>query len=191
MRRPPLTVALVALLFLGPLALAIMLYFGPFDLSRLGMLANPDRELIAGRIRLPAEPLSRPDGGETNADWARYRWSLIYARMRPCEAQCLEHLTRLTQVYLALGRERERVQRVLLATGDLPDPALDESLVIGLLDTGAGVALARLLGRDRIEHGRFFVVDPLGNLVVSYPPEADQTRMLEDLERLLDVSRVG
>jgi hypothetical protein len=42
-----------------------------------------------------------------------------------------------------------------------------------------------------LQEGRIFVVDPLGNLVVSYPPAPNQELLLEDLERLLDVSRIG
>jgi hypothetical protein len=64
-------------------------------------------------------------------------------------------------------------------------------LVIGLLDRDRDADLVRALGSERLEQGRFFVVDPLGNLILSYPPEADRKRMLEDLERLLGVSRIG
>lgn len=181
----------LVLLFGGPLVLAVVLYFGPRERPWLGTLPNPDRELIAGATRIPAAPLVTPGGRETEPDWARYRWSVIYARIAPCEAQCLEHLTRLTQVQQALGRDRDRTRRVLLAAGDVPDLALDESLLVGLLDAAGGASLADLLGRERIGRGRFFVVDPLGNVVVSYPPDADQKRMLEDLKRLLEVSRIG
>ncbi|HUF73708.1 MAG TPA: hypothetical protein VMR74_12500 [Gammaproteobacteria bacterium] len=63
-------------------------------------------------------------------------------------------------------------------------PAID-------VDTPEGAALARLLGPERLADGRYFVVDPLGNLILSYPADADQGRLLEDLERLLNVSRIG
>jgi len=186
-RRLPLVG--LAILFGGPLVLAVALYFS--GRADFGTLPNPDRELIAGAIRIPDEPLETPDGGLTAPEWARYRWSLIYAKIGPCETVCQEHLTRLTQVYLALGGDRDRTQRVLLATDSVPEPVRDGTLVVGLLDRGAGVALADLLGRDRIGPGRFIIVDPLGLVVVSYPPDADQSRLLKDLERLLDVSRVG
>ena len=34
-------------------------------------------------------------------------------------------------------------------------------------------------------------VDPLGNLVLRYPRDADPSRMKKDLDRLLRVSRIG
>jgi cytochrome oxidase Cu insertion factor (SCO1/SenC/PrrC family) len=186
-RKEPLLVALVVL---GPFVFALLAYFGPAQLRPSGQLPNPDRELLTP-VMMPLLPLQSPDGAATEADWARYRWSLIYARISPCEGQCTQHLERLTQVFLALGRDRERAQLILITTDDSDGFSARPGLVIGLLDSERDAELVRVLGRQRLEHGRFFVVDPLGNLILSYPPDADQKRMLEDLERLLDVSRIG
>jgi len=173
----------------GPFVLALGAYLGWFGSQPFPTLANEDRELIVPPVALPAEPLETPDGQALGADWPRYRWSLIYARMAPCEAGCAADLERLRQVHAALGRDQDRVQRVFL-TGDARVLSLpDAELVIGKLDGASN--LATRLGPDRIAAGRVFVADPLGNLVLSYPPDADRRRVLEDLERLLDVSKVG
>jgi hypothetical protein len=66
-----------------------------------------------------------------------------------------------------------------------------DGFVIGLFDVSGGDSLVDLFGRERLEQGRYFVVDPLGNIILSYPDSADQQRLLDDLERLLSVSRVG
>ncbi|HLU06820.1 MAG TPA: hypothetical protein VKZ91_09725, partial [Woeseiaceae bacterium] len=39
--------------------------------------------------------------------------------------------------------------------------------------------------------GGFFLVDPLGNLVMYFPPEIDPGDMVEDIQHLLDLSRIG
>jgi hypothetical protein len=36
-----------------------------------------------------------------------------------------------------------------------------------------------------------YLVDPLGNIVLRYPKDADPTRMKKDITRLLSVSRIG
>ncbi len=36
-----------------------------------------------------------------------------------------------------------------------------------------------------------YVVDPLGNLMLRFPRDADPRRMMKDLSRLLKASRVG
>ncbi len=191
MRRRWRVPALVGLVFLGPLVLAVLAYYGPWQLDRLEPVANPDRELISPPRPAPAAAPAKRGGGRLAPDWARYRWSLIYARISSCEGQCARDLERLTQVYLALGRDTDRVQRVYLAAGGTSLVDDDPEFVFGVLAGEQGAALIRWLGRDRLEEGRFFVVDPLGNLVASYPPSADQARLLKDLKRLLGVSRVG
>jgi hypothetical protein len=182
----PLTV--LAVVFIGPLVLAIVLYagrdtFGPFD-----SMPNPDRELIEDARVMPPTVLEGPDGA---AAAFRSRWSLIYAKMAACDAACLRALERLNQVYDALGKERQRVRLVYLAPARSLGAPGARSYLAGRLDTVEGAELARLLGPERLAAGRYFVVDPLGNLVLSYPADADQSRLLEDLERLLNVSRIG
>jgi hypothetical protein len=39
--------------------------------------------------------------------------------------------------------------------------------------------------------GRVYLVDPIGNLVLSYAPDADPSGMRKDLARLLRLSQVG
>jgi hypothetical protein len=111
--------------------------------------------------------------------------------MTPCEGRCASDLARLTEVYLALGRHRARVRRVLLLADEDFRMTGDPTLLVGYLDGDRDAPLVRAFGLDGLEQGRIFVVDPLGNLVMSYPPDADQSRLLEDLERLLEVSRIG
>lgn len=180
---------LIGFVTAAPFVLALLAYQGWFGSAPFPLLPNQDRELFTPPVALPDEPLETLDGEILGADWARYRWSLIYARISPCEAQCAADLDRLQQVHAALGRDQDRVQRVFL-TGDPRESSRRQSgLVAGRLEPRS--SLSMLLGPERIAAGRVFVVDPLGNLVSSYPPDADRRRILEDLERLLDVSKVG
>ena len=39
--------------------------------------------------------------------------------------------------------------------------------------------------------GRIYIVDPLGNLMMSYAPNAPQKALLEDLRKLLKLSHIG
>lgn len=189
MKRRLSPLALLAVVFFGPFLLAIVLYawrdtFGGFEL-----MPNPDRELIADVVAMPSIDLATPDG--VVADVFRSRWSLIYARMPACGAACVEALDRVHRVHLALGAERERVRLLFLAPAAELGAADGDAFIGVALDTPDGNALARSLGPERLAAGRYFVVDPLGNLILSYPADADQGRLLEDLERLLEVSRIG
>lgn len=173
MKHKAFTPWLVALVCLGPFAAALFIYYGPFGLGWLPQLPG-SRELLAEPVALP--PLWR------SADEAP--WQLIYARMSPCEQQCAQHLRRLLQVQLALGRDQDRVRRALWHVGGLP--VLDDSdLVTHALDDGAGRGVAEALGAERLQGGRVYVADPRGLVILSYPPDVEQKELLRDLERLL------
>jgi hypothetical protein len=181
----------IGALFAGPFVVALLLYAGRGSFGGFEQLPNPDRELFASPPGIPLAPLRLADGSATDPGWARSRWSLIYARMRPCEASCLDALGRLHEVYLALGSERDRVRLVLLVPASAGSTRVPADFLLGILAAPGGDELVRVFGPERLEEGRYFVVDPLGNVILSYPDDADQGRLLQDLERLLEFSRVG
>jgi hypothetical protein len=45
--------------------------------------------------------------------------------------------------------------------------------------------------RDRANAQRIYVIDPLGNVMMSYAPDAKLKGMLEDMKRLLRLSHIG
>ena len=42
-----------------------------------------------------------------------------------------------------------------------------------------------------LRDGGYFLVDPLGNLVLYFPPDIDPSDMVDDIKRLLRLSRIG
>lgn len=175
MKHKSLTLWLVALVCLGPLAAALFIYYGPFGRSWLPQLPG-SRELLTTPVPLPVE--------WRDADEATEPWRLIYARMTPCEQQCAQHLGRLLQVQLALGRDQDRVRRAVWHVGTLP-PLEDPQLKAQTLDSAAGREIVAALGAERLREGRVYVADPRGDVILSYPPDVNQKELLRDLERLL------
>lgn len=165
---------LVALVCFGPFAAALFIYYGPFGLGWLPQLPG-SRELLA-------EPLPLPPQWQSAGDASR-PWQLIYARVTPCEQQCAQHLGRLHQVQLALGRDQDRVRRVLWHVG--PSPVEDLELTAFSLDDAAGRRVVNALGAGRMAEGRVYVANPRGALILSYPADVEQKELLRDLERLL------
>jgi len=107
--------------------------------------------------------------------------------MAACEQQCAQHVDRLRQVQLALNRDQDRVQRVMLATTPMPQP-FDPSLVYRALDDAVGLGVAATLGAESLAGGRVFVADPQGSVILSYPADVEQKELLRDLKRLLSAS---
>jgi hypothetical protein len=44
---------------------------------------------------------------------------------------------------------------------------------------------------DPLMAQRVYILDPIGNLVISYPPDQKAEHILKDLKRLLHVSHIG
>lgn len=176
---------MLLLVFVVPLALAAIAFYGPWDWTPGGAAHG---EFIQPPLALPSGELTTQTGGRTAPDWYRGRWSIIYATMADCAEQCVVELNRLNQVRLALGDDLDRAQLVLLYTGNGPQLPEGAALLAARLDDRAGSALLELLGAERVGTGSIFLADPLGNLVMAYPADAEQRGILEDLERLLTVT---
>lgn len=177
---------LVAAVFLGPLALATWLYFGGQDLTpegrtNNGVLLEPIVNLTEA---LPESPLHAAIEG---------RWSLVYANSATCDADCTFSLYTLRQSRLMLGKEMDRLQRVFLHGDTAPDTVLLAGEHEGLV-TLQDVGLSNLLNNKRpadLAAGGYYLVDPLGNLVLYFRPDIDPSAMVEDIKHLLELSRIG
>ena len=194
-RRRRLQLVGLAALFMGPLALSALLYFGsglrPSGHVQHGELLDPARPL-------PAVALAAAAGGVTGADFLRHRWSLLTVARGDCEVHCLAALATTRVARIALDQDAPRVQRVLLADAPCCEATwragAESGLVTAWLDSPAGRELLAALatpGAPRTEPGRIYLVAPLGNFVMSYPPGTDPKDLLKDLGRLLRLSQIG
>jgi hypothetical protein len=100
----------------------------------------------------------------------------------------------MRQTRLALNTDMTRVARVLLA-GSLT-PALEmlarEYPGLTVLDARAPQGSALLAQfPDGARAHTLFVVDPLGNLMMSYDARTNPRGLLDDLRKLLRLSHIG
>ncbi|MEO7253145.1 MAG: hypothetical protein ABIZ64_02775 [Casimicrobium sp.] len=115
------------------------------------------------------------------------KWRLVMAIGDECDAECQETLHSTRQARTMLGRERERLIRVVIASKSL-DPALlaeHPDLVVFSTPTTLPDAWQSLLKRG------VFLVDPIGNQVIMWPKNPDIKKLNSDLSRLLRASRIG
>ena len=91
------------------------------------------------------------------------------------------------------------MRRVFLATGPCcADPGLlaqHPDLIVAAATQSQLEALTRLIpaldSAPVRDAGRIYIVDPLGNLMMSYAAAAPDEALLDDLERLLRLSHIG
>jgi cytochrome oxidase Cu insertion factor (SCO1/SenC/PrrC family) len=187
----------LAALFFVPLAVAFWMYYGPTgwrpagDASK-GDLIDPARPLAA--IALPTM-----DGGTTDARLLTGKWTVLYVGDGLCDERCRKALYLMRQSHIALNKDMDRVQRVFLVTGRCCDRGfLSEEhpdLVVARVEDAASAALLEPFptfgGVPIADAGRIYLVDPLGNLLMSYSPTAPDKSLLSDLKKLLRLSHIG
>ena len=199
----------LALLFFAPLALAFILYYGvgwrPGGRVNHGDLVEPPVPLPDLALPRANESPSDGLGAETPAAEApaataavlKGKWTLLYLGPGSCSAGCRSDLYNTRQVRAALGAERERVQRIFLAEGACCDIEWLRAQQPDLITVRASAATAPLAAiLERASRGpapadRVYLIDPLGNLMMSYAVDARPKGMLEDLKKLLRLSHVG
>jgi hypothetical protein len=181
--------ALVALVFFGPIALAILVYYGGGERWR------PSGSIAHGILL--AQPRTLPTGvmilnqGIT-ADFAG-KWSLLYVGRGDCDDACKETLRRTRQVRRALGKEMARVQRFFISTGGQPNSGFLAADHPGMLVMADGLASrdAVLAALGEFAEGDVFVTDPIGNVVLRFPAGTTMKDMHADLSLLLKASQIG
>lgn len=191
------TLAVLAALFLLPLAIAFFTYYGtawrPAAHVNHGQLITPARPLPL--VALPAVTGGVPAGTPNpTAPVFRKRWSLVYVGAGSCDADCRQALYVMRQTRLALNNDMTRVERVFLASEACCDRGflVREQPGLEVLDASAPQAeplLAQFpaVGREHL----LFLVDPLGNLMLSYDARTNPRGLLEDLKKLLALSHIG
>jgi hypothetical protein len=186
------TLLALAALFLLPLALAFLTYYGtpwrPAAHVNHGTLVSPPRPLP--QLSLPHETLG---AAATAAAPLRGVWSLVYAGDGACEEACRAALYVMRQTRLGLNGDMTRVARVFVATSFCCARATLAREYPGLVlvdaSGDAGAPLRAALPAERAHS--LFVVDPLGNLMMSYDLRSDPRGLLEDLKKLLRLSHIG
>ncbi|MGI9247250.1 MAG: SCO family protein [Steroidobacteraceae bacterium] len=198
-RRGRSQLILLAALFFLPLLVAFWLYYGAGGWRPVGSTNKGD--LLDPAIPLPPAALMQPDGAATSPDFLRSgKWTIAYLGDGACDERCRKALYLSRQSHIALNKDMDRVQRVFLVTahccdGDYLRTEHPDLLIARLGDDPESQALlARfpvLGGEPPAAAGRTYVIDPLGNLVLSYPPGAPDKALLTDVKKLLRLSHIG
>jgi cytochrome oxidase Cu insertion factor (SCO1/SenC/PrrC family) len=195
-RRQGRLLVVLALLFFAPLGVAFYLYYGhgtwhPGHRVNAGELVEPARPL-------PALALPLLGSGTTDPNFLKGKWTLLYVGFGPCAEGCRTRLYDTRQVRLALDRDMNRVQRVFIADGDCCDAQFlreqHPDLIAIRASPDAAPLLALLPGQDSVDAthaSRVYLIDPLGNLMMSYAADAAPRGILDDMKRLLRLSSIG
>jgi len=176
----------IAALCIAPFVAALIAYY--YWQPQGGMNYG---ELIPARALIDP-PLRHLDQRAFRLSELKGKWILLQLDEADCAAACKAKLYNMRQVRLAQGREMERIERVWLILDEAP-------LETQLLREYEGTRLLRASGSPLLREfpasggvrDHIYLIDPLGNLMLRFPEDADPRRMHKDLGRLLRASRIG
>ncbi|MBL8522939.1 MAG: hypothetical protein JNN20_04560 [Betaproteobacteria bacterium] len=181
---------LIAIFTLPTIASFVVFYFFPPDRS------SNYGELVRPIVTLPALPLSRMDGrADVIADGLRGKWLIVTRDSGLCEDVCRKKLYAMRQARQILGREQDRLIRVVLVDDNVvPSEKLQAEFEGTLWLSAKALTWTSLMPNDKGDSsGRasIFAVDTLGNVFMRYSSDPDIKRMSNDLKRVLKASQIG
>ena len=177
---------MVASLFVVPVVTAIVLYrsvdWRPV-VNAQGTLIDPPRTLaVAGAALL--------DGSIAPADAFEGRWSVVRPVAGDCGTRERALLEELGRVRIALDKDADRVRRIVVHDGSCAEADLGSGEPDLRVYTVTTDFLAQFPPSVDGAAG-IYIVDPHGNLMMSYPASGSARGLLKDLERLLRLSSIG
>ena len=192
---------LLGLVCLAPVILALLAYYMP------GLGLRPTENTNYGTILSPQRPVPAPDqlklttldGKPFDLQSLRGKWLLVSADASACPKACARKLFILRNSHASQGKNVERLKRIsfVIDDGTIPDAVLEayEGNVFLRADPSQ---LAAFLTPDTPSEQQdaalkapMWIIDPLGNLMLQFPADADPIKVRKDIAKLLFSSRIG
>lgn len=183
----------------GTLYLLITLCVAPVVASYLLYYAAPPSGRTNYGELVPQQPmppltLKLQDGTAYDPKQLLGQWVMLHVDGAACADACKNKLWQMRQLRAAQGKNSDRIERVFLVVDAEPL----ETMLLREYDG------THFLRASRAELERFlqpqpgarledhvYMIDPIGNLMMRWPKDADPNRMKRDISRLLKASRIG
>lgn len=210
-KNPALMLTILIIVFLIPITLAYFLYSQsasltggstnhgkllspPLDINKL-KLTNSKGQLLDNSVNTGLQP--PPSATRTNG-----QWMLLLLNSGPCQTICENGIHNMRQIQIATGKRRERIERAVLTySNSKKDPKLQQLLsskrytgtrhLLTQKATFAPMMRQHVKQSYALKTGTVYIVDPLGNIMMSYAPNTNPADIYKDMQRLLKVSQIG
>ena len=185
--------------FVAPIIIAIIMY-------NMVPEGGPTKTKNHGDLVVPARPLTdvtlQTESGKDFKFSDMYKtWVMIYIGGADCDKTCADVLYKMRQSRLAQRGEHLRVKRLYISISGKAKPSLLKVLKDhpGLeVVSGKTTEVNSVIEQFKLENkasaktaNRLYLVDPFGNLMMSYEHGFDAKGLIKDVELLLKISRIG
>lgn len=185
-----LKMLLVLLVCAAPVIASYFTYYviRPQGRSAHGALIEPQRPLPLAQ-QLPLTDAR--DGRPVDPQSLKGQWLLIAVGGGDCDATCERQLYLQRQLREALGKSKDRLDRVWLVDDAVPVRAsLSKALEGATVLRAPPQALAAWLSPARGQRlgAHFYLVDPMGRWMMRFPAPSEPAGIKRDLDKLLSAS---
>lgn len=185
-RSGRLRMLLILLMCAAPVIASYFTYYviRPQTHTNYSTLIMPPRGVPAA-TQLSLQDLA---GAAVDPRTLRGQWLLVVVSDGACDSTCEKLLYAQRQLREGLGREKERMDRVWLVTGETAPraellPAMAQATVLRAVEGQLANWLEPEAGHRLGEH--LYLVDPHGQWMMRVPTDFDPAKVRRDLDRLL------
>lgn len=181
---------LILVVFAAPVVAAF--FYKPSSFTNYGDIYQP--------VRPVDNLILQGDDGVVELDSLRRQWVFLVVARDECNTECEANILKMRQLRFMQNNDMTRIRTVFLHTG-LPvaiatDLAAKYSPIEAYaVESEAYKKWSEILilddAPDAAQVDRLYIIDPAGNLMMSYPPSADPNIMKKDIKRLLKASQIG
>lgn len=181
---------MILLVFIAPIAGAFL--YKPSGYTNYGDIYSPARPV--NNLQMSGE------GGDVELDSFRRQWVLIVRADGTCSTACEENLLKIRQLRFMQNNDMVRLRTVFMHTQLIPAVAEDldakyrpiESYKVEPTAFNKWGEILKLEDAPiEAEKDRIYIIDPAGNLMMSYPAGAEPSLINKDIKRLLKASQIG
>ena len=191
---------MILVVFTAPIAGAFL--YQPDSSGNYGDLFVPVR--VVPNIKMQPVELTETgmqESAETvDMDSLRRQWVFLVVAKDECSQSCEDNILKIRQMRFMQNNDMSRIRTVFLHTG-IPEARAQDlnakyhPMEVYSVEPQAFDEWTQILWLENVpsqaNENRFYVIDPAGNLMMSYPATADPSYIKKDIKRLLKTSQIG
>lgn len=202
-RKTRITIVVLTLVFFVPFVSVLI----PSVRDWIGDNIAPSRTKSYGELVNPPRPLDQVNFVAYQSDIdslekIKSKWSMFYLVRDKCDQVCNENLIKMREARYAQSGNALRISYYLIFTDKIDSEFISQHMqehprlmVLMLADKSKSNEFINQFKIeetvDVIESHRVYLVDPIGNLMMSYPMGFHRDGLLKDLKKILHYSQIG
>lgn len=122
------------------------------------------------------------------------RWRMFYITADSCAEQCEQSLYNMRQINIALGKNQDRVDHVVIHSATIRPDFIDlleqqHPHIMRAKIPAQNLQLLQL--QNPAQQSAIYLMDPHGNIMMRFADGLDPKLILKEINKLLKISRIG